>query len=224
MELNAEKTKILVVAKEPQLTDITINGNRIEQTQKYNYLGVTIDESGRQETDITERIEKTNKLYYAMNRPFISKREVSQKTKLSVYKTIFRPILTYGSESWVMSNRMKGKIEAVEMKYLRRVKGVTLRDRVRSAEIREELEVKPVTEFIEKRQLSWWGHLQRMNTNRVVKQIWEAKTTDKRSRGRPQKTWDNILGKILRAKGKTWQEAKAVAMDKNKWRKFVYSA
>lgn len=38
------------------------------------------------------------------------------------------------------------------MKYLRRAKGVTMRDRVRSVEIREELETKPVLEYIEEKQ------------------------------------------------------------------------
>lgn len=223
MEINTEKTKILVVAKEPQNADIRINGRQIQQTQKLNYLGVTFDDQGKQETDITERIEKSNKLYHAMNKNFISKREVTQKTKLSVYKTIFRPTLTYGSESWVLTKRMKSKLEAVEMKYLRKVKGVTLRDRVRSATIREELEVIPVTEFIEKRQLSWWGHLQRMDHNRPVRQVWESRALGKRSRGRPTETWDKVLGKILTAKGKTWQEAKILARNKKEWGKFVHS-
>ena len=64
-------------------------------------------------------------------------------------------MLTYGSKSWVMTKRIKSKVEAVEMKFLRRVRGVTLRDRVRSAQIREELKISPVTYFIEKPQLSW---------------------------------------------------------------------
>ncbi|KAL3279042.1 hypothetical protein HHI36_016558 [Cryptolaemus montrouzieri] len=29
--------------------------------------------------------------------------------------------------------------------------------------IRQELDIKPVSEYIEQRQLGWWGHLKRMN-------------------------------------------------------------
>ena len=43
------------------------------------------------------------------------------------------------------------------MKYLRRVVGVTRKNRVRNTQIREDLEVISILDFIEQRQLCWWG-------------------------------------------------------------------
>lgn len=223
MKMNIEKTKVMAVANEPQQMHIQIEGKVIEQVQQFNYLGVIIENTGRQELDITEKIEKSNKLYYAINKTFINKKEVSRKTKMTVYKTIVRPILTYGCESWVMSRRIKARVAASEMKFLRRVKGVSLRDRIRSKQIREELEIEDIMEFIEKRQLSWWGHLQRMKNDRMVKQIWEARLIGRRKRGRPMEKWDSVLGDILERRGKTWNEGKMTARNKNLWREFVYS-
>lgn len=63
-----------------------------------------------------------------------------------------------------------------------RVRGVTRRDKIRNTQIRQDVEVPSLMEFIEQRQLSWWGHLQRMENSRPVKQVWEAKTHKKKKR------------------------------------------
>ena len=40
----------------------------------------------------------------------VTKRELSRKAKLSIYSSIFVPILTYGHEGWVMTERMRLRI------------------------------------------------------------------------------------------------------------------
>ena len=65
------------------------------------------------------------------------KSELSQKAKLSIYRSIFVPILTYGHEGWVMTERTRSRIQAAEMGFLSWVDGISHRDRVRSFVIRE---------------------------------------------------------------------------------------
>lgn len=222
MKLNKNKTKVMVVAKEKTLIRITIDGVRIKQAEVFQYLGTIIEETGRSEIEISERIKKANNVYYAMNKGFINKKEISKRTKMNVYKTIFRPILTYGCESWVLSQQQRSKIQASEMKYLRRVKGVTRQDRIRNDFIREELEIQSIMEFIEQRQISWWGHLQRMKDTVPVKRIWETKIQGKKMKGRPKKSWESAVKDILQKRGTTWEEAKKLAQNKKEWTKFVY--
>ena len=121
-----------------------------------------------------------------------------------------------------VSEQQRSKIQASEMKYLRRVKGVTRQDRIRNDDIREELEIQSIGEFIEQRQMSWWGHLQRMKDSIPVKRIWETKMHGKRKKGRPKKSWDSTVNDILQKKGKTWTEAKKLAQNRQEWTKFVY--
>ena len=45
------------------------------------------------------------------------KRELSKKTKLSIFKAVFAPILIYGPESWAMTERMRSQVQASEMKF-----------------------------------------------------------------------------------------------------------
>jgi len=64
--------------------------------------------------------------------------------KVTIYKTILRPILTYGGESWTLTTATKSKIQTAEMRVLRLIKGVSCRDRLRNEDIRKELDVKSI--------------------------------------------------------------------------------
>ena len=88
-------------------------------------------------------------------------KEVTVNTKLKIYRAIYRSIYT---NIWY---RIMGthRIRAVEIKYLRRVKGITKLDRLRNETIRTDFNIKGV----EKRQLRWWGHLIRMHDDVPVK-------------------------------------------------------
>ena len=79
--------------------------------------------------------------------------------------------LTYGCESWKVRNKLRSKIQAAEVKYLKIIQGVTRLDRIRNVKIREELQLESTAEFIERRQLSWWGHINRMKKSRQVRQV-----------------------------------------------------
>lgn len=63
---------------------------------------------------------------------FFLREEVSKQTKMKVYREIYRLILTYGCESWVLFRIDSNKIGDVEMKYLRKVDGFFRRDGIRN--------------------------------------------------------------------------------------------
>lgn len=221
MKLNMNKTKVLAVTQNREEIKVEIEGEEVEQVSSYQYLGVILEGTGNQEVEIDRRVESSNRVYYAMNNGFISRREITKDTKLKVFKSIYRPILTYGCETWVLSQRMRSKLQACEMKYLRKVRGVTRRDKIRNEQIRTDLGMESVSKFIEQRQLSWWGHLQRMDDDVPVRKIWEAKAAKRKKRGRPRETWDDTIGKLLNTRGKTWREGKELAQDRQEWSRFV---
>jgi len=47
---------------------------------------------------------------------------LSKKAKLSVFKTVFIPILTYGHESWVMTERIRSQVQASEVRFCEELK------------------------------------------------------------------------------------------------------
>ena len=71
----------------------------------------------------------------------------------------------------------------------RRVAGVSLRDRVKSSAIHVELRLDPLLLCLEGSQLRWFGHLVRMSTERLPKEVFEAGPMGRRPRGRPRTRW-----------------------------------
>lgn len=66
------------------------------------------------EAEITNRITAAAKVFYMLNKTFLGKEEVSTYTKVNVYKTISCPIIfTYGSESWIHTNSVTSRIQAI---------------------------------------------------------------------------------------------------------------
>lgn len=89
-------------------------------------------------------------------------RELSIKTKLLAYPLICVPTLTYGLELWVMTKWMRRCIQAVEIRFLSSVDGLSLRGRVGSSVIQEGLKVESLLLHMERFQLWWFLHLIRM--------------------------------------------------------------
>ena len=72
-----------------------------------------------------------------------TKRELSNTAKLSVLISAFDLIFTFGQESWVINERVLSQLQTAKLGFMRRVHHVTLRDKVRSCEIRKDLNVEP---------------------------------------------------------------------------------
>jgi len=81
------------------------------------------------------------------------------------------------------------------MGYLQDVHGVTLREKVRSSEIRTLLYVEPLLR-IKRSQLRWLGHVTRMSQERLARQVMLAKPAGKRPRGSDitsPKVWGGVI-------------------------------
>ena len=85
-------------------------------------------------------------------------RELSRSAKMLVYKTMIEPTLTYGAESWVLKEREKQRIQAAEMRVLRKIAGVRRIDHVRNADIRAQLRQEGVVEQVGRRREVWKKH------------------------------------------------------------------
>ena len=91
---------------------------------QYQEVAFTID--GRRNKQIDTRIGKANVFLRELYCSVVIKRKLSNTVKLSIFKSVFAPILTYVHESWVMAERMLPQLQAAEIWFLPRVHGVTL--------------------------------------------------------------------------------------------------
>ena len=84
------------------------------------------------------------------------------------------------------------------MRMLRRIKGVTLRDRVKSVDIRKELRVNSIQEKVREMILRWYGHMPRMEENEV-RTVGDMRVPGKRQRGRPRGRWIDGVRRDMQA-------------------------
>ena len=61
---------------------------------------VAFASDGRQDEELDTRIGKASTVIRALHYSVVMKRELSKKAKLSVFKAVFVPILTYGYDLW----------------------------------------------------------------------------------------------------------------------------
>jgi hypothetical protein len=113
---------------------------------------------------------------------------VQKQTRIKIYKTLSRPILTYGSEAWTICKSDRTRITASEMKFLRRTAGYTKLDKKRNTEILRELKINSVLEHTDQYRNNW-KHVQIMDRSRVPRQMMTYRPKGKRSLGRPLKRW-----------------------------------
>ena len=85
------------------------------------------------------------------------------------------------------------------MRMLRRIKGVTLRDKVKSVDIRKELGVSSIQEKVREIRLRWYGHMQRMEENNEVRAVGAMRVPGKRPRERPRARWVDCVQRNMQA-------------------------
>src|SRR5436190_1670903 len=142
----------------------------------------------------------------------------------------------YGSECWAWTGKHKRRVTAVEMRYLRGVCGYVRRDRVRNDLVYEECMIrKNVVERVRVSQFRWFGHLERMACERLVKRIYVSEIEGVRLRGCPACKWMDVINGVLRERkfksGKNERacmnaimnvdEAKVVCLDRNMCRRMI---
>ena len=81
---------------------ITVNGMALEDVEKFIYLGATVCKQGGGGEDVNARLGKAREAFVKLNRVWNSS-SVSRKTKIRLYKTLVKPVLMYGSETWKMN-------------------------------------------------------------------------------------------------------------------------
>lgn len=124
IKINETKSEVIVLTKKFNntniFTKIKINQIAVEEKRKVKYLGTMLDRTMSFAPNTTYRIKNTmaalTKLY-----PIINRRSgLNTNNKIILYKTVFRPILTYGCPAWNhMSDTQLQRLQITQNKLLR---------------------------------------------------------------------------------------------------------
>ena len=119
---------------------------------------------------------------------------VIRNSKLKIYKSLIRPVVTYECEAWTLTNRDETHLRIFERRILRKIFG-PVQNEDGSWRIRMNYELNELTgnayivRFIKCRRIAWLGHVMRMADKRTPNRILQWKPIGTRTRGRPRKRW-----------------------------------
>ena len=73
---------------------------------------------------------------------------MSIESKVRIYKTIVRPVLTYMSETRAETTYTQQLLRTMEMKTIRAIHGKTLRDKIRCDQLRQLSGIQNITKWV----------------------------------------------------------------------------
>ncbi len=142
--------------------------------------------------------------------------------KRRLYEGVVVPTALYGAETWNTKEADRRRLDVFEMRCLRSMVGVTRLDRVRNEEVRRRAGVvRKMSERVDQRVLGWYGHMVRMNEERLTNRVWKAEVRGARLRGRPERGWMEGVGRALGVRGLSLEQGRENARDRREWRAIV---
>ena len=182
----------------------------------FTYLGSSLSNTNDLNHELNCRIGKATSAFSNLNKIWSSKK-VSLRLKLRFYNSNVVPTLLYGSETWQLKTTHERRLDAFDMKCLRKILGIKWNDFVTNDEIRSKTEQPPVSSTICKRRLRWLGHVLRLPATRPANQVITWTPEGQRRRGRPKMNWRQTVERDLRLVDRRWSDTSRLAEDRAGW-------
>jgi len=96
--------------------------------------------------------------------------------------------MLHGSETWPVRKENEVALQQAEMRMVRWMCNVKVKDRVPSKELRERLEIDDVILILQQNRFRWYGHVLRKEDTDWVKKCMEYEVEGSGPRGRPKRT------------------------------------
>ena len=131
MKISGRITKAMAMqGKKLRRVKIVIDSGIIEQVNEFKYLGCTIS-TNKFNADLEQNVLKYNRMNGYINRYF--GKNMRRDLKIRMHNIVSKPALRYGSETWVIRQQDRRRIETSEMIFLRSTMRVTRRDKFSSS-------------------------------------------------------------------------------------------
>jgi len=113
--------------------------------------------------------------------------DVSLKMSWRLYSCV-RSSMLHGSNTWPVTEENEVALQRAEMRMVRWICGVGVKDRVPSKELRRRLGLDNIISVLQQNRLQRYAHVLQKEDNDWVKKCMEYEVEGARPRGRPKKT------------------------------------
>jgi hypothetical protein len=138
-------------------------------------------------------------------------KSIARQSKLKIYHTITKPVVMNAPETWALKEKEIRMLSIWERKILRKIYGAKKEGNQwkiwNNQELRNMYGQPDITAEIKSKRLEWFGHVVRMEENRMVKRVFEGQAGGRRKTGRPRKRWlDDTEEDLRQMKVKRWRK------------------
>ena len=102
-------------------------------------------------------------------------KRLNLQVKIRLYESLVLSTLQYGAETWPMTVVNSKKLEAAHHKWLRRILGITWKQKVTNEEVRKRTGMGNLLSILRRNRLRWLGHVHRMSSNRLPNRYYNGR-------------------------------------------------
>jgi hypothetical protein len=199
LKINESKTKYMIAAGADRLIrdvghSVVLGDKTFEVVEEFVYLGSLVTPNNDVSLEIQRRIQTANRCFIGL---------LSRSTKYIIYKTLIRPVLLYGSETWMLTRREENQLLVFERKVLCTISGPIIENGVyrrrHNFELNREFDNSSVINVVKTSRLRYAGHMIRRPEDLPQKAIFIAKPQGTRRQGRPRSRWAAVVSSDSRA-------------------------
>ncbi|KAK2162299.1 hypothetical protein NP493_1527g00015 [Ridgeia piscesae] len=219
MQINAEKTKLMTNNTNGFSTDIRVNGEKLDCVNRLKYLGAIITDEGSK-PEILARIAQA-KAALAKLKTIWNDKNIALSSKIKMMRSLVMSIFLYACESWTLTADTERRIQAMEIRCLRKLLGITYRDHISNEEVRNRTRQaighhEDLLTTVKRRKLKWYGHITR--SSGLAKTILRGTAQGGRTRSRQKKRWEDNIPEWT---GMTLGAATRKTERREEWRELV---
>jgi len=166
--------------------DIGASAN-LKVVDKFCYLGDILSVDGDADAAVESRIQIGWNQFRQLV-PLLTNRDISWIRRGRLYSSCVQSNMLHGSETWPVRKENEVALQRAEMRRVRWMCNVKVKDRVPSKELRERLGIDDIRLILQQNRLQWCGHMLQKEDTDWVKKCMEYKVEGSSPRGRPERT------------------------------------
>jgi hypothetical protein len=118
---------------------VAIGDKHFEVVKEFVYLRSLMIPANDMSLEVQRRIQTANRCFLGL-RKHLQSNHLLRQTKFTIHKTLIRPVLLYGSETWVLTKREENQLLVFERKVLRTICGLNFEHGVYKRRYNHELD------------------------------------------------------------------------------------
>ena len=151
--------------------NMTLKEERLTSVDNFCYLGSAIIKGLDLSKEISHRIGKAAATYGKLQSRVWKNRKLHLKTKMAVCHACILSTLLYGAETWITYAHQLKRLQSFHTRLLRKVIGNKWEDKATNLEVLDKSGQECIDTIIGMKRLKWLGHIERMDDQRISKQV-----------------------------------------------------